>query len=65
MKGYFNMYFNHLFIIKKHMTPRKKYLSLNKIYLSKPEIKHTNTKAIITLFTFNREKFTLLKKIRI
>lgn len=47
------------------MTPRKKYLSLNKIYLSKPEIKHTNTKAIITLFTFNREKFTLLKKIRI
>ena len=59
------MFFNHQFLKYKHIRPRRRRLSFNKIYLAKPEIKHTNSKAIITLYTFNREKFALLKKIKI
>jgi hypothetical protein len=35
---------------------------LRKIYVSNPDIKYTNNKAIITLFTLNRERNYLLKK---
>jgi len=38
---------------------------LNKIYASKAEIKHTNNKAILTVYVYNREKISLLKKIKI
>ena len=37
---------------------------MNKIYVSKAEIKHTNSKALLTIYTYNREKISLLKKIR-
>src|ERR1700761_486324 len=37
---------------------------MNKIYVSNAEIKHTNSKAIITLYSYNREKISLLNKIR-
>lgn len=64
IKGYFNMYFNHRFIKNKYISHKKKRKSLNKIFISKAEIKHTNSKAIITIFVYNREKLILLKKIR-
>jgi len=64
IKNYFNLYFNHKFINNKFRSPRIKRLSLNKIFISKPEIKHTNSKAIITIYTYNREKLVLLKKIK-
>lgn len=35
---------------------------MNKIYISKAEVKHTNSKALITIYSFNREKISLLKK---
>lgn len=38
---------------------------MNKIYVSKAEVKHTNSKAIITIYTYNREKLALLKKIKV
>jgi hypothetical protein len=37
---------------------------MNKIYVSKAEIKHTNTKAILTVYAYNREKISLLNKIK-
>jgi len=52
------------FIKNKFKSTLSKRKSLNKIYISKSEIKHTNSKAIITLYIFNKEKFSLLKKIR-
>lgn len=58
------MYFNHRFIKNKYISHKKKRKSLNKIFISKAEIKHTNSKAIITIFVYNREKLILLKKIR-
>lgn len=37
----------------KHMIQRYKAFIIKRIHLSKPSIKHTSTKAIITLFSFN------------
>jgi hypothetical protein len=64
IKNYFNLYFNHKFINNKFRSHRIKRLSLNKIFISKAEIKHTNSKATITIYTYNREKLVLLKKIK-
>jgi hypothetical protein len=63
-KSYMNMYFNNKFLLKNFITRKLKRLSLNQIYISKPEIKHTNSKAIITTYVFNRERQSLLKRIR-
>jgi len=64
IQSYFNLYFknqkftgNNKFILLKR---RRNFL--RKIYVSNAEIKHTNNKAIITLFTVNREKKALQKK---
>lgn len=65
IKSYFNMFFNHQFLKSDYIRPKRRRLSFNKIFLARPEIKHTNSKAIITLYAFNREKFALLKKIKI
>lgn len=62
IRGYFGTYFNNKFLKYKHILNRKRRLSFNKIFFARPEIKHTNSKAIITLYTFNREKIALLKK---
>ena len=58
------MYFNHNFIKNKYRSHKKRRKSLNKIFISKAEIKHTNSKAMITILVYNREKLVLLKKIR-
>jgi hypothetical protein len=38
--------------------------SLKKIYVGKGNLKHTNNKVIITLFTYNTPKLFLLRNIR-
>ena len=43
---------------------RFKRKSLNKIHISMPEIKHTNSKLIITTYVYNKEKISLLKRIQ-
>lgn len=65
IKGYFNIYFNHQFLNYRHVLNRKRRLSYNKIFFARPEIKHTNSKGIVTLYTFNREKFALRLKMNI
>lgn len=65
IKYYFNLYFDQRFLLKKESFIKYIPLSFNKIYVSKAEIKHTNTKAILTIYTYNREKIALLKKIRL
>lgn len=64
IKGYFNIYFNNVFLKYKHILNRKRILSYNKIFFARPEIKHTNSKGIVTLYTFNRENFSLSQKIK-
>jgi len=64
IQSYFNLYFkDHKYIgSKKFILLRRRRNLLRRIYVSNAEIKHTNNKAIITLFTINREKNLLKKK---
>lgn len=64
IKDYFNLHFNNKFLFNKYRPRRYRHLSMNKIYVSKAEIKHTNTKAILTVYAYNREKISLLNKIK-
>lgn len=64
IKGYFSLYFNHKFINSKFISVKNKRSSFNKIYVSKAEVKHTNNKAIITIYIFNKERLVLLAKIK-
>nr|ACV41151.1 ribosomal protein 3/homing endonuclease-like fusion protein [Leptographium europhioides]ACV41154.1 ribosomal protein 3/homing endonuclease-like fusion protein [Leptographium europhioides] len=63
LKGYFDLYFNRESIQSKFKFFRKRRLSLNKIFVSKPEIKHTSSKTTITVYVYNRERIVLLKKL--
>lgn len=64
IKDFFNIYFGYKFLYKKY-SPRKLIVrSLNKIFASKADIKHTNNKAILTVYVYNREKKVLLRKIK-
>ena len=63
IKCYFNLYFNNKFLNNKFKSDKSNPLSVNKIFVSKAEIKHTNSKAIITVYTYNREKIALLNNI--
>nr|QVV23907.1 ribosomal protein S3 [Trichoderma cornu-damae] len=64
IQSYFNLYFkDHKYIgSRKFILLRRRRTFLRKIYVSNAEIKHTNNKAIITLFTVNREKKILKRK---
>ncbi len=55
IKSYFNLYFQKKFVIKKNLEGKLKRISINKIYVSKPELSHTNHKVIVTIYIFNRE----------
>lgn len=63
IKAYFSIYFNHQFLNYRYIQSKKRILSFNKIFFARPEIKHTNSKAIVTLYTYNREKIALLYKL--
>jgi hypothetical protein len=65
IKKFFNLQFNYKFLFKKYIPYRLRSASLNKIFASKAEIKHTNNKAILTVYVYNREKVSLLKNIKI
>ena len=72
IESYFNLYFkNQKFVGYNKNILRRPYTwnpsrirrkFLRRIYVSNAEIKHTNNKAIITLYTVNREKKTLKEK---
>jgi hypothetical protein len=64
IKSYFNSQFMFKFIHNKYKPRWRKRFAMNKIYVSKAEIKHTNSKALLTIYTYNREKISLLKKLR-
>jgi hypothetical protein len=55
--------------LSKYRLRRKFYLksfknrSVNKLYVSKPEIKYSIKEVIITVYVYNREKFFILKKL--
>ncbi len=70
IKNYFNLYFDSKFLLNKKKnlgasSNQHKYLSVNNIYVSQAEIKHTNNKALVTVYVYNREKISLLKRIKL
>jgi len=64
IKSFFNLYFNPKFLYHRYRSYKVRSISLNKIFASKAEVKHTNNKAVITVYVYNREKISLLKKIK-
>jgi len=66
IKSFFNL-FNSKVERKmrtKRLLLRLRRLSLNKIFISNGEFKHTNNKVIITLYTFNRQKRSYLNRMK-
>ena len=65
INSYFYMFFNELEKIKSNrkrdIIPRMK--SVRRIWVSKPEIKHSNSKLTITLYIYNRQYNFFSKKL--
>ena len=69
IKSYFNSYKKENFANETDLTLdrmhlKSKRLSSNRIFVSKVELKHTNLKVTINLYTYNEEKRYLLNKIK-
>jgi len=64
IKSYFNFYFNNSILKSKRITTRFRRLAVNKIFISKAELKHTNSKVVITLYIYNEERRILIRKIK-
>lgn len=66
LKSYFNSF--NLKLEKKVNNTRIKVrfrrLSINKILMSNPDLKHTNTEVVITLYVYNRQKQYFINKIK-
>jgi hypothetical protein len=68
IKSFFNLYYvknkYKQKFSKRRLRIKKKRLSTNRIIVSKAEIKHTNSKAIITVYIYNAEKRYLINKLK-
>ena len=66
VKSFFNLYNSRIErkIRTKRLLLRLRRLSLNKIFVSNGEFKHTNNKVTITLYLFNRQKRSYLNRMR-
>jgi hypothetical protein len=64
IKSYFNLHFNRTVLKSKPIATRFRRLAVNKIFVSKAELKHTNNKVIITLYVYNEERRILVRKIK-
>jgi hypothetical protein len=58
LKSYANMLKNKVQKFKRRRNNKIRY-SANKLYLSKAELKQTNTKLVVLVYLFNKEKLTI------
>jgi len=63
IRSYFNLYFSNKLLRSKRIITRFRRSSMDKIFISKTELKHTSSKVIITLYVYNEERRILLNKI--
>jgi len=61
---YCNMLQNKIKVLFKRRRDNKSRYSANKIYVSRAELKHTNTKLLIILYTYNKQKLYIERFIR-
>jgi hypothetical protein len=66
IRSYFNSYNLKLEnkLRKKNFRRKQRKLSINKMFISNGEYKHTNDKVIITLYVYNRQKYNFIYKLR-
>ena len=67
IRGYFSLYNTKLeskLRRKRRLRRRLRKISLNKIFVSEGEFKHTNDKVNITLYVYNRQKLNYLLKLK-
>ena len=66
LKSYFNLSLFHEKIKNKSRRLRIRFRrsTVNRIFLSRAEMKHTNNKVIITVYTYNRNLKYLYNRIR-
>jgi len=64
IRSYFSLYLKNTIIFSKFVSRKSKRLFLRKIYVSKPEMKHTNSKVIVTIYTYNKENSLLFNIIK-
>ena len=64
LKSYFNMQVNHKILNIKRRVSRFRRISHTKIFVGKGELKHTNSKVIITLYVYNVEKKYLITQLK-
>lgn len=62
IRGYLNLYNKNLerSMRKTRLLRRFRRLSSNKTYVSNGEFKHTNDKVVISLYTYNRQRFNYI-----
>jgi hypothetical protein len=63
-RSYSNMLQYKIKILFKRRRHNKSRYSSNKIFVSKAEVKHTNTKLFIILYTYNKQKSSIEESIR-
>ena len=65
LKSYFNLYSPKLEKSVKYPRVKKRLrrLSTNRILISRPELKHTSSKVVITVYVYNRQKIYYLRKL--
>lgn len=64
LKSYCNMLLYRIKILFKRRRHNKSRYSANKLYVSRAEVKHTNTKLLITLYTYNKQKLSIERYLR-
>ena len=65
LKGYFNMAVSHKILnIKRPKVKRFRRFSPKKTFVGRGDLKHTNSKVIITLYHFNTKKIFLLREVK-
>jgi hypothetical protein len=64
IKSYFNLYFSNKLLSSKKILTRFRRLAVNKILISKAELKHTSNKVIITLYVYNEERRILINRLK-
>jgi len=64
LESFFNMRISHKILKVKRRVNKFRRLSSKKTFVGRGELKHTNSKVIITVYLYNIEKMNLLRKIR-
>src|SRR5258706_10337538 len=64
IESYLNLRFKNKFLKSNFIPKRFKRLSFIKIHFSKPDLKHTSSKVIITLHVYNEEQRFLNSKLK-